>query len=249
MQIVDPANPIPKYLQISAWLSELIQSGRFKAGEKLPSEIELAKMCQVNRNTLRQAIGKLASEGILKKEKGRGTFVSCVKPISLKHKMNRISSFKDDLLEAGISEETVVISKGIEEADEQVVQNLILGEDNRVVAVRRLRTGNGIPFIYEESFLVPALFRDILDMDLTGSMYRLITERFNVELHRSDQMLRAINFEPPISTLLKVPKRSAGFFMESLIYDPRGMPLELLYSYYRGDKYVFEVELGRYHIQ
>ncbi|MEE9117179.1 MAG: GntR family transcriptional regulator, partial [Calditrichia bacterium] len=76
MKIVDPLNPIPKYLQICSWLKELIQTGRYKKGEKLPSEIELSKMCQVNRNTLRQAIAVLVSEGILRKEKGTGTFVA-----------------------------------------------------------------------------------------------------------------------------------------------------------------------------
>ena len=74
MKIVDPSNPIPKYLQISAWLKEVIQSGRYKVGERLPSEVELSQMCGVNRNTLRQAIAELTTAGILRKEKGTGTF-------------------------------------------------------------------------------------------------------------------------------------------------------------------------------
>ena len=44
MKIVDESNPIPKYLQISAWLKELIETGRYRKGEQLPSEVELAKM-------------------------------------------------------------------------------------------------------------------------------------------------------------------------------------------------------------
>ena len=72
MKIVDESNPIPKYLQISAWLKELIETGRYQKGEKLPSEIELAKMCGVNRNTLRQAISELAAFGLVRKEKGTG---------------------------------------------------------------------------------------------------------------------------------------------------------------------------------
>ncbi|MGD8258975.1 MAG: winged helix-turn-helix domain-containing protein, partial [Desulfobacterales bacterium] len=63
LKIVDETNPIPKYLQISAWIKELIQTGRYKVGEKLPSEVELSKMCGVNRNTLRQAISELTAVG------------------------------------------------------------------------------------------------------------------------------------------------------------------------------------------
>jgi hypothetical protein len=40
VKIVDDNNPIPKYLQISAWLKELIENGRYQKGEKLPSERE-----------------------------------------------------------------------------------------------------------------------------------------------------------------------------------------------------------------
>ena len=74
MKIVDLNNPIPKYLQISAWLRESILMGRYETGEKLPSEIELAHLCGVNRNTLRQALGELTAQGIVKKVKGLGTF-------------------------------------------------------------------------------------------------------------------------------------------------------------------------------
>ena len=73
MKVIDPLNPIPKYLQISTWLKELVQTGRFKKGERLPSEMELSKICNVNRNTLRQAVGELVAQGILRKEKGTGT--------------------------------------------------------------------------------------------------------------------------------------------------------------------------------
>ena len=66
MKIVDDSNPIPKYLQISTWLKELIQTGRYKAGEKLPSEVQLSKMCGVNRNTVRQAISELTVIGLLR---------------------------------------------------------------------------------------------------------------------------------------------------------------------------------------
>ena len=76
MNVVDLDNPVPKYLQISQWLTKLIDTGRFKAGEKLPAEVELAKMCGVNRNTLRQAISELVAKGLLKKVKGVGSFVT-----------------------------------------------------------------------------------------------------------------------------------------------------------------------------
>jgi GntR family transcriptional regulator len=249
LKIVDPSNPIPKYLQISTWLKDLIQTGRYKQGEKLPSEIELSKICEVNRNTLRQAILELTSEGMLRKEKGMGTFVSLNKPVAFKHKLERISSFRDDLSEIGLKENTILLKQGLEDAPDHVAKTLILGTDTKVVTTRRLRKGENMPLIYEESYLPGKMFKDILDMDLTGSMYKILTERFSTVLARCEQSIRAVNLKGQIAKLFNLPKNSAGLYMESVTYNENNIPVEVLCSYYRGDKYIFEVELGRYHIK
>ena len=247
MKIVDESNPIPKYLQISAWLKELIQTGRYQADEKLPSEVELSKMCGVNRNTLRQAIGELTAAGLLRKEKGTGTFVSSPPTNGLRHKLERISSFRDMLGQSGIKAKTKVISKRIENADDYVVSNLFLGSSKKVIVIRRVRAGNGTPYIYEKSYLPADMFEGLLDLDLTGSMYDLMSKHFNVALARGKQTISAVNLSSEIAKILKVPVNSAAIFPEYLTFDDKSMPIELLYSYYRGDKYSLEIELGRYH--
>lgn len=249
MRIVDPSNPMPKYLQISAWLKELIQSGRFKSGEKLPSEVELSNRCQVHRNTLRQAIAELVSQGILRKEKGFGTFVTLSKPLSVKHRLNKISSFKDDLSEIGIQEKNIILKAEVVVAPTLVAEKLVLGPDARAVVIRRLRTGDGVPLIYEESYLPYNMFKNIIRMDLTGSMYKLISKQFNTVLERCEQAIMAVSLEKRIARLLALPENSAGLFMESVTFNDGNIPVEVLYSYYRGDKYRFEVELGRYRFQ
>lgn len=249
MKIVDPLNPMPKYLQISAWLKELIQSGRYQQGEKLPSEVELSVLCSVHRNTLRQAIADLVSQGFLKKEKGMGTFVSKPHPVAVKHKLKQISSFSDDLKEIGASEKTIILEKKVQKAGEHVANALFLGSSQRTIVIRRLRTGDDVPLIYEESYLPYDMFSPILKMDLTGSMYKIISKNFDTVLERSEQTIRAVNLKGKVASLLTLPENSAGLFMESITFDDGNMPIELLLSYYRGDKYVFEIELGKYHIK
>lgn len=247
MKIVDESNPIPKYLQISTWLKELIETGRYQVDQKLPSEVELSKMCGVNRNTLRQAIGELTAVGLLRKEKGTGTFVDRPSPGGLRHKLERISSFRDMLGQSGITARTRVIGKKIETADDYVADNLFLGSSKKVVVITRVRAGNGTPYIYEKSHLPADIFEGILERDLTGSMYDLISKHFNIELARGKQTISAVNLDAEIAGILKVPVNSAAIFAEYLTYDEKSMPIELLYSYYRGDKYALEIELGRYH--
>lgn len=247
LKIVDESNPIPKYLQISSWLRELIQTGRYKAGEKLPSEMDLSKMCGVNRNTLRQAISELAAIGLLRKEKGTGTFVTAPSPAELRHKLERIESTTELMRDSGIAQQTKILSKRVERASEYIAKALFLGANKKVIVVRRVRAGDGTPYIYEESYLPYDLFKEILNMDLTGSMYKIISEQFNIVLARCKQTLSAVNLDAKIAKILGLPVNTAGIFMESLTFDENSIPVEVLYSYHRGDKYKFEIEVGRYH--
>jgi len=66
----------PKYLQLKDQLLSWIAGGRFRPGDKVPSENELAEQFGFSRQTVRQAIGELESEGWLAREQGKGTFVS-----------------------------------------------------------------------------------------------------------------------------------------------------------------------------
>ncbi len=248
MKIVDPSNPIPKYLQISAWLKNQVQIGVYRTGDRIPTELELSGLCGVNRNTLRQAISELVSEGILRKEKGVGSFVSSRRPISLKHKLNHITSFRDDLNEQGLTENTKILKKSTENPGRPIVSTLNIEETSSVVVIRRLRTGDDIPLIYEESYLSADYFGRILKMDLTGSMYKILSEKFMVTLNRFEQTIQAVNLKGKIARYLNLTENAAGIFMKSITYDDTNRPIEVLYSYYRGDRYVFEVELGRYHI-
>jgi len=247
LNIVDESNPIPKYLQIGSWLKELIQTGRYKAGEKLPSEVQLSKMCRVNRNTVRQAISELTVIGLLRKEKGTGTFVTAPAPAELRQKLERISSFSDLMQGSGIEQNTRILNKGVEIAPDDIAKLLFLGSNNKVIVVRRVRAGDGVPYIYEESYLPHDPFKSILDMDLTGSMYKIISEQFGVVLARSKQTISAVNLDPKIARVLELSANAAGIFMESLTFEENSMPIEVLYSYHRGDKYKLEIELGRYH--
>jgi GntR family transcriptional regulator len=246
VKIVDATNPIPKYLQISAWLRELIQNGRYRPGERLPSEVELSRVCGVNRNTLRQAISELAAIGLLRKEKGTGTFVATQTPVELRHKLERILSFTDLMHESGVEQKTKVLSQRIETAGEDIAKSLFLGPSKKVIVVRRVRAGDGVPLIYEESYLPRDIFDGIQKMNLAGSMYKIMTDHFKATLARSKQTISAVNLDERIASILDLPKGSAGIFIESLTFDENSIPTELLYSYHRGDKYKLEIELGRY---
>lgn len=247
MAVIDPENPVPKYLQICQWVDDMIGTGRFAVGEKLPSEVELAQMCGVNRNTLRQAMNELVSRGKVTKVKGVGSFVKDEEPaIELRHDLKRIASFKDYFGNAPLEEKTIVLEMETRVVDMKIAKQLVLGAERKVQFLGRLRTANGSPFIYEESYLPHNIFKDLTAEEASGSLYRLMTKKFNIRLIKSHQVIRAVNLNKRISTMFNLPEGSAGLLMKNITYDSTNTPVELLFSYCRGDKYVLELDLGEY---
>lgn len=237
---------VPKYLQISQWLMEMIQKGRYGVQDKLPSESKLAELFQVNRNTVRQAMADLVTKGIVQKRNGVGSFVigQVIQPV--KYTLQHISSFTDDMIRMGVTPQTKLLKKSVNEAPPDVAEKLMLGKEKLVILTERLRLGNRIPLVIERSYLPYQEYKAILKMRLTGSLYHLLTKKFNVELHRSIQTFRAVLLTDEDARLLEVPSGSPGIFLESVIYDSKNIPVEVLHAFHRGDKYIFEVESGRY---
>jgi len=245
-EIVDFNSPIPKYLQISNWLEEMIRKGRYGVGERLPSESSLAEICGVNRNTVRQGISELVAKGLISKKNGIGSFISARDPSPVKYILQNISSFTDDMLGMGITPKTNILSQKVVEAEEELAEKLMLGADKRAILTKRLRLGNGIPLVIERSYLPYGEYKSLVGMKLTGSLYHILTEKFGTELHRSIQTFRAVSLSQEDAKLLEVSPKSPGIFLESIIYDPKNIAVEVMHAHHRGDKYVFQVESGQF---
>ena len=67
---------IPLYAQLVGIIKRNISTGTLAVGDLLPSEAELCRWMNISRNTVRQAIGELEDEGLVVRERGRGTFVA-----------------------------------------------------------------------------------------------------------------------------------------------------------------------------
>ena len=78
--MVDKKSNIPYYIQIKEDLLEKINSGFYKTGKKIPTEIELSNIYEVSRITIREAIKELINENRIEVFKGRGMYV---KPYTL----------------------------------------------------------------------------------------------------------------------------------------------------------------------
>jgi GntR family transcriptional regulator len=162
------------------------------------------------------------------------------------HELGQITSFIDDFKIQNVELEDRLLSKEVIEASPYLAEKLGLGRGGRVIRIERVRIADKIPFVLELQYYPYETFRKLLEIDIKGSMYRLLTERLGVDLHHSDQTLRAIQPGDEVAQRLGIKKRTPCMVLESIAYTAHNEPVEVLHAYYRGDRYTFKVEGGAY---
>ena len=92
MSMQDTASGVALWRQVADGIERGIADGRFAAGEKLPGETEIAETYRVNRHTVRRALATLAERGLVRAERGSGTYVEAPRlayPAALTHAVFR----------------------------------------------------------------------------------------------------------------------------------------------------------------
>lgn len=130
----------PLYVQIKNHIFNQIKKGNYKSGDKLPSEKELSDKFNVSRITVRNALGQLEIENVVKRIPGKGTFVSEETiDINKKSQSSMCSGKKTKLLGVILSYTYapfhIKILQGIEESITKQGYQMMLGCSNSDAAL------------------------------------------------------------------------------------------------------------------
>jgi len=163
--------------------------------------------------------------------------------------IGRMASFIDDFNLDNIElEDKVVLKKKIRAGDE-LAEKLDIKPEDYVIQIDRVRIADKTPLIFERQFYPFRDFGELLEMEIKGSMYQILTKHFAADLNHSIQALRAVNPAKEITRVLKIKPNTPCLFLESLAYNSLNICIEVLQSFYRGDRYLFKVEAGQYKIE
>lgn len=231
----------PKYLQLFEILKRDILAGNLKGGDKLLSENELRHKYNVSSTTVRKAIDILKNYGLITRLQGVGTFVR-ERPVQ--RSLEKILSFTKNMEQVGLKPSTMVLEKRIVKATGIYAEKLEVKKGDNIFRLRRLRFGNGTPMLLETRYINLGLCPDIIDTDLTGSLYEIYENRYGIKLFKAKQHLRITFLKEKEAKLLECELGAPSFFVTGVTYSDREEPVEYEESLYRGDEYDFFVEVG-----
>lgn len=217
----------PLYRQIKQLITERLESGEWRPGESIPSEIELAQRFSVSQGTVRKAVAELAGENVLVRRQGRGTFVA-----SHSHARAHLSFLHvtPDRGRAERLEARLVDLKRLR-ADAASAGLLGLEPGATLIRLRRLLWINGRgPVVLEEVRLPAAAFRG-LDATVAEAhrcmLYSMYEAAFGVKVVAAQERLKAVAADADIALILGVGMGDALLQIERVAYTYGGKPVEL----------------------
>lgn len=230
---------VPVYIQIHDEIRRYIEEGKWKIGDRLPSERELAQNFGVSRMTLRQAIQTLADEGIVERKIGSGTYVARRK---VQEKMSGVTSFTDIVMSQGKEPSSQTVSYKVTVPSSSESEALHLDENEHILRMERIRYADEEPICLETTS-IPYHLIDALDrQDITTSLYRSFETKTGKRLGRAQQIVSASLASERISELLKVKKGSAVLVLRQITYLDDNQPFEYVRSQYAGNRFEFMLE-------
>jgi DNA-binding GntR family transcriptional regulator len=235
-----------KYLIIYEWLSEQITSKKFRPGDKIPNENELANMFGVHRMTVRQAIDKLVGDHLLVRKRGKGTFLLSEKSPVLTRSLEAITTFHADIVKAGLEPRYQTLEASILPAEENVAAQLGLPPGTDVVYLRRLMLASEVPLVIEQCYLPAKWFSALLDRSLDTNLYNIMVTDFKIGLNYARNEIGAVFPTEEEKKQLKIGDHCPCLWVEGVVYNDMGQAVEFSRALYRGDKYRFRCSIGRY---
>ena len=239
--------PIPLHHQVFSDLKAALDEGEWAAGERMPTERELAERYGCSLITIRHALGELVREGRIERTRGRGTFV-------LQQRIDRDiggkMSFAEEMRRRGLDPATRVVTAQIEPAGEAVANLLGLSRDDPVVYLERIRLGGGEPLLLEQARLPAERFPGLLAFDFERrSLYDILAERYGTPIVRARESVEPVQLRRRDAQLLGAPVRSLALRIDGIAYAANGDAVEAARSFVRGDRtrYYLERDVIRAH--
>ena len=237
-----PASGVPRYVGIADRLIGRIESGELRPGERLPPERELSRELDVNRLTLRQALGVLKDRGLIVQRQGSGTFVAAPK---IERAAGRLWPFSKSMQGLGYAPQARIILFERRQADLTTAEHLGLRPLAPVYYSHRLRLIRAEPVLLEQFTLPADRFPDLERHDLSGrSLYEIMEREYGVALAHARQSLEPVLATAYEAAALGIAPGAPLMLEGRLTFDRDGMAVEYSKDLYRGDRFRFVTEMA-----
>ncbi len=224
----------PLWQQLSNQLENLIYSGKIAPRSRIPSEPALCEIFSVSRQVVRNAIGALATKGLVVKLPRKGMFVGNP-PRETDCVTSNLSLF-EDMAARGVRVSTKTFELIRTAPDDREMEALELSPDQEVVRIGRVFWIDERPITCTHMSFPAAKVQGLEMLDIEGrSIFGLIRERYGRRPHRAERWFAASMPDEETVTRMEVSPEEPMIWIESIAYESDGTPLEFYRAYYNSN--------------
>lgn len=209
--------------------------------EKLPSELEFAKMMGVSRNTVREAIRILERENVLYSRQGVGTFLVNTNK-QLTTSISVLESATKIIMDHGYIPSTLNVYLDVREADERVAGFLDITKGDKVLYIERVRAADGKPVVYVIDYVS---YEDGMELEYEKtkpeSLLNFLEDRSNDKIGYVVCGIKSVISDKKIQGKLQLKSPKALLLLEQTHFSVKGQPIFYSDSYFLSDKFEFNV--------
>ncbi|MCX6551611.1 MAG: GntR family transcriptional regulator, partial [Acidobacteria bacterium] len=232
---------VPLYYQLANLLTEKIMSRELHTGDRLPTEVELVEQYGISRITVRQALRVLEQEGLIRREVGRGTFVTDYRPFTGALK---VEGSLEDVISLGQNPVRVLDVRTVK-AEPDDAEKLGIPVGSPLVRATRIRMYHDEPYSYIVNDLPHEIGKRFQKNDWKGVVLKVIEEKLKPPLREAEQTVRASLADARLAQLLKTKVGAPLLAVERVVRTDHGRVVERVRIHYRSDIYAMKVHLSR----
>lgn len=217
-----------------------IAAGAWRPGERLPAETAVAARFGVNRHTVRRAFAALAERGLVRAERGSGTFV--MRP-RLAYPIGPRTRFSDIIATAGFEAGGRLLTHAIEPAGRDVAERLAIAPGSAVIRLHILRSADRTPVCHAMSLVSAARLPDAARVyRTTRSMTRTLAQFGIADYRRQSTRITAALADALDAELLRLAPGRPLLVAESVDVDEAGTPVLTTQARFAADRVALLVE-------
>jgi GntR family transcriptional regulator, phosphonate transport system regulatory protein len=235
-----PAPGVTLWRRIADDLEQAIARGTHAAGDRLPGEVEIAARFGVNRHTVRHALAELTRRGLVRAERGSGTYVERKR---LTYPIGARTRFSEIVGTAGRGAEGRLIAHGSEPATLEIAQRLGLALGETVVRLEILRSADRVPICSATSWLPAARAADAARIYRAQLSMTATLAHFGInDYRRQSTRISAATADALDAERLRLVPGRAVFIVDSIDVTPRGIPILTSRARFAADRVELVVE-------
>lgn len=217
-----------------------IADGRYAEGTRLPGETEIAETYRVNRHTVRRALAALAERGLVRAERGSGTYVEAPR---IAYPLRARTRFSEAIGAEGREARAQLISHAFEDADRTLAKRLALRTGAPLVRLETVRLADGTPINRGTTWMSAERFPDLPRVyERCRSMTRSLAHYGIKDYRRAETRITAAIVDAADAARLDLALGRPILLVESIDTDLAGVPLLTHRSRFAAERIEFVVE-------